>query len=260
LSDNIRGIKMRWKVVPIQGRQLKDVRGEDIFGDFRLCETYRGGGGYDQFPRIFKRRTISALGDTDLGKQFVVQLYGCPLRCPYCYVTEDGVFGRYVEYSTEELIAAFEMSKTNVFHLMGGAPALYLEGWSDIVKQLPDYAVFHSDLMLIEQRYMFNWLSNINKQNVLLAVNIKGVTQEDFRRNTQRHLDWTLFWTNLDTVVDSKVDFYFTFTNPDMEHIDEFKMMVIKRYGNRVLEDSYIIDLIEYDALKGDTNGMSRMR
>lgn len=250
---------MKWKVVPIQGRQLKDVRGEDIFGDFRLCETYRGGGGYDRFPRIFKGRTISALGDTDLSKQFVVQLYGCPLDCPYCYVTRDGVFGRYVEYSTEELIAAFEMSKTNVFHLMGGAPALYLEYWAEIVELLPEYAVFHSDLMLIEEIYRFNWLSKINRSNVLLAVNIKGVTHEDFMRNTRRRLDWTKFWNNLDIVVQSKVDFYFTFTNPDKDYIDEFKMAVIKRYGNRVLEDSYIIDLVQYDALKGDTDEMSGM-
>ena len=246
-------------MAPIQGRQLRDVREEDILGDFRLCETYRGGGGYDQFPRIFKRRTKSALGDTDLSKQFVVQLYGCPLDCPYCYVTRDGVFGRYVEYSTKELIEAFETSGTNVFHLMGGAPAIYLEHWSEVVEQLPEYAIFHSDLMLIEGLYDVDWLSKINRPNVLLAVNIKGVTQEDFMRNTRRRLDWAMFWKNLDTVVQSKVNFYFTFTNPDKNYMDDFKLELIKRHGSKILEDSYTIDLVKYDALKGEVDEVSGM-
>ena len=147
-------MQYKWKVVPIQGRQLLDVRQEDLFGDFRLCETYRGGGGYDQFPKIYKKRTSSAIEESELSKQFVVQLYGCPLDCPYCYVTRDGVFGHYVEYTTEELIDAFVASGTRVFHLMGGAPGLYLEHWWRIVDQLPEYAVFHSDLLLVEKDYL----------------------------------------------------------------------------------------------------------
>ena len=241
---------MKWKVAPIQGRQLLDVRQEDIFGDFRLCETYRGGGGYDQFPQIFKRRSSSACGN--LSRQFVVQLYGCPLNCPYCYVTRDGVFGRYVEYTTLELINEFKDSGTNVFHLMGGAPALYLESWFDIVRQLPEDAVFHSDLLLIEKRYEVSWLSTINKPNVLLAVNIKGVTPEDFYRNTQRKLDEDLFWFNMDIVYLSGVNFYFTFTNPDKRYLAEFEWKLANRYGTKILSDSYVIDLIQYKALEGE--------
>ena len=46
-----------WKVVPICDYQKLDVRPEDLLdsGDFRKCETYRGGGGYDQFPKICKK-------------------------------------------------------------------------------------------------------------------------------------------------------------------------------------------------------------
>jgi len=83
----------KWKVCPIQGRQLRDVREEDLFGDFRLCDSYRGGGGYDQFPRIYSdRRDVPIEG---LNSQFVVQLYGCPLNCHYCYVTRDGCIPSY---------------------------------------------------------------------------------------------------------------------------------------------------------------------
>jgi hypothetical protein len=44
----------KWKVVPLSPGQLLDVRPEDILNDghFRRCNTYRGGGGYDQFPRL----------------------------------------------------------------------------------------------------------------------------------------------------------------------------------------------------------------
>ena len=240
----------KWKVAPIQGRQLLDVREEDLFGDFRLCETYRGGGGYDQFPKIFKRRSPSAMGD--FSKQFVVQLYGCPLDCPYCYVTRDGVFGKYVEYTTPELIDAFMSSDTSVFHLMGGAPALYLDKWFEIVDNLPNNAVFHSDLMLVEKEYKVAWLTRINKPNVLLAVNIKGVTKEDFHRNTNRKLDLDLFWFNMDVVYLSGINFYFTYTNPDMDYLDYFERSLVHRYGHGILRDSYVIDLIKYKALEGD--------
>lgn len=43
---------MKWPVVPLSEGQLKDVNPADILeeGLYRKCDTYRGGGGYDQFP------------------------------------------------------------------------------------------------------------------------------------------------------------------------------------------------------------------
>lgn len=241
---------MKWKVCPIQGRQLLDVREEDLFGDFRLCDTYRGGGGYDQFPKIFKKRTGS---DLDVSKQFVVQLYGCPLRCPYCYVTRDGVFGKYKHYTTEELLSWFEKSNLNVFHLMGGAPALYIEHWADIVDILPDNKVFHSDLLLFEKDYKSEWFKPLVKKNVLLALNIKGVHPEDMERNTG--LDLTggplrRYWKNFHTLVESGVNFYITYTNPDKKWLSRYNKLLENIYGSKILDDHYVIDLIEYDALK----------
>lgn len=238
----------KWKVCPIQGRQLKDVRKEDLFGDFRLCNTYRGGGGYDQFPKIYsKRRGISEEG---LGNQFVVQLFGCPLDCPYCYVTRDGVFGRTVHYTSEELVGWFKKSGASVFHLMGGAPALYIDKWHEVVSFLDNDEIFHSDLLLIEKRYKLEWLIPLVKRNVLIAIDIKGVTSEDFEKNTNRPFYEKLFWYNFDMVVASGINFYLTFTNPDLSYIEEFKEDLVRKYGKKVLEDSFIIDLIDYEALK----------
>jgi pyruvate-formate lyase-activating enzyme len=245
----------RWKVCPVQGRQLRDVRHEDIIGDFRICKTYRGGGGYDQFPEIALRRgfDIAELKGNP-GIQFVVQLYGCTLDCPYCYVTKDGIFGEYREYTSTELSDIFSAAHmkfgAGVFHLMGGAPALYHSHWPELLEVIPEDVIFHSDLMLVEKSYDLPALNHCQAGNALYAVNIKGVNAEDHFRNTGRKLDEKQFWFNFYCVVDSGIDFYLTFTNPDKDHLDEFKEKIVGRYGDWVLDDHFVIDLIDYEALK----------
>lgn len=244
----------KWKVCPIQGRQLKDVREEDIFGDFRICNTYRGGGGYDQFPRIAKRRGLTEDVIGDVGKQFVVQLYGCPLACPYCYVTKDGVFGKYKEYTSSQLSAAYfkawQEEDVGVFHLMGGAPALYHRHWEELLDVLDPNTLFHSDLMLVEGSYDLDALRHSNRGNTLYAVNIKGVNAEDHFRNTGRKLDEKQFWFNLYCVIDSNINFYLTFTNPNREHLLPFMDRLAARYGDDILDDCFLIDIVDYEALK----------
>jgi len=242
----------KWKVCPIQGRQLKDVNPKDIIGDFRLCNTYRGGGGYDQFPYIAKRRGLDR--DGKIGLQFVVQLYGCHLNCTYCYVTRDGVFGKYREYTSKELVKVFNEvhtpCKIGVFHLMGGAPGLYYENWYKILDLLNKNVIFHSDLLLTEKKYDKQLLKKANRDNTLYAINIKGVTAEDYYKNTGTKIDSKLIWHNLYIVIESGINFYLTFTNPDKKHLDEFKEFISKKYGDCILEDHFIIDLVEYEALK----------
>ena len=244
----------KFKVCPIQGSQLKDVRKEDIFGDFRVCDTYRGGGGYDQFPYIAERRMDLEGYKGFLWRQFVVQLYGCHLNCHYCYVTSDGTKGNFKEHDAVDLVVWFLKAHgiydCGVFHLMGGCPALYIERWHRILDVLSNKFIFHSDMLLTEGPYPN--LNKLKRQNVLCAVNIKGVTSEDHLRNTGKEIDWKLFWYNFDKVVSTGPEFYITFTNPDLEHLDEFKNTVINRYGEKVMMDSFVIDLIKYDALKAD--------
>jgi pyruvate-formate lyase-activating enzyme len=250
----------KWKVCPIQGRQLKDVREEDIFGDFRICDTYRGGGGYDQFPYVAANRMDITQFRGNIGKQFVVQLYGCHLNCPYCYVTSDGVRGKIKEYTSTalvlvEFLRAYHRYNCGVFHLMGGSPALYIDYWHEILDILPPIFIFHSDLLLTEKLYPD--LSTLRRPNTLYAVNIKGVTDEDHYRNTGKEINWGIFWANFDKLVSSGSEFYITFTNPDLRNLDNFKEEFVNRYGEWVLKDSFVIDLIKYDALKVKNNGIS---
>ena len=246
----------KWRVCPIQGRQLRDVRKEDIYGDFRLCNTYRGGGGYDQFPKIAEKRCIPC--DGDIGLQFVVQLFGCPLDCFYCYVTRDGIFGEYREYTTRELVGAYYNAflehRPGVFHLMGGAPALYHKWWHEIVDLLDENTIFHSDLLLTEVDYDIDALRKVNRGNCLFAVDIKGVSADNYQWNTGREFPAERFWFNMYAVIDSGIDFYITFTNPDPFDLDVFRERLEARYGKHILDDHFVIDLIEYDALKDEDN------
>jgi uncharacterized Fe-S cluster-containing radical SAM superfamily protein len=256
------------QVCPVQGRQLKDVREEDLFGEyelnngevrtgaFRICNTYRGGGGYDQFPHIARKRgLIHEYSRGDIGTQFVVQLQGCHLRCPYCYVTKDGIFGDTVGYDIPTVIEAFSQAyedrNVGAFHMMGGAPALHMEDWDIIPIILHPQYLFHSDLLLTEKPYDKKVLWNINTPNSLYAINIKGVHGLDHIKNTGKQFDYRLFWDNFDKVMDVGLNFYITFTNPDPDGLEPFKETITRKYGELVLEDSFVIELKHYSALDG---------
>jgi len=237
---------MTWPVVPICDYQKLDVRPEDLLngGDFRKCETYRGGGGYDQFPKICKKR----LG-VEEHSQFEVQIYGCNLDCSYCYLTRSGVWGTSKSYTTEGLVEAFVASEQQVFHLMGGAPAIYLDQWPELIGELPIRAVFHSDFLLTEQPYNPETLKRIaNFPKALFAVDIKGVTPEDYEKNTRKPFKAELFWANLNKLVESGINFYITYTNPNETFRPAFEYKLKYHFGSDILEDSFVIPLIDYDA------------
>lgn len=243
-----------WKVVPLSTGQLLDIRKEDILkgGLYRRCETYRGGGGYDQFPEICKRR----LG-WEAKTQFVVQLYGCNLDCPYCYVTREGVWGEFEKVSTRDLLQAFIKSDLDVFHLMGGAPALKLDRWPELIGVLDrDNStrhrgnwVFHSDMMLTEGLYKHDALRYLacKQENVLIAVNIKGYNDQEWIKNTRKQPNWKLFEDNLENLIFCNVPFYITFTNVSKVNQVRFWADWYDRMPGNIR--SFSIDLINYKAL-----------
>lgn len=242
-----RDLTYNWKVVPICDKQLLDVDSNDVLfsGDFRKCNVYKSGGGYDKFPDMCERRF-----NIRLSNQFVVQLFGCPLNCKYCYVTKEGVWGKYKEYTTVELVDFFIESGQEIFHLMGGSPALYIEHWEKIIKLLPSYSVFHSDLLLVEKDYTEDIIKSIKGHNTLYAVSIKGADSEEFLKNTRAKLNEKRFFNNLDLIVDLELDFYITYTGMSRDSIDKFEHMFTKRYGYFSSIESFSIDIIDYNAIK----------
>lgn len=212
----------KWKVMHLCDRQLMDINPKDILnnGLYRRCDAYRDGG-YDKFPNIYKTRTGQ---NGNYNEQFVVQLKGCTLRCPYCYVTADGVHnGVYSLVSTEQLIKDFYNSALPVFHLMGGAPAIYIDYWKEILERLDISIVFHSDLLLVEGKYSGDMVKDLSSyKNSLYAVSIKGGNADEFKKNTGVVLNKSLFWGNFDTVVDCGLPFYLTYTGMTDQSVEFF--------------------------------------
>lgn len=245
---------MTWKIVPLSEAQLLDVRPEDaLFGALaRRCETYRGGGGYDQFPRIAERRFGTAHH-----QQFVVQLFGCHLDCPYCYVTRAGVWGEFERVSSKALVDMFAEAHlthgVTVFHLMGGAPALQIKHWPELIDALQrlDFDwVFHSDMLLTEAPYAPEVLRQISGARCLYAVDVKGLTADEHLHNTRKQFHEDLFWNNLALVEAAEVPYYLTFTavaEPEL-----FWKEFGRRWPQRLSAawgDAFSIDLIQYNAL-----------
>ena len=234
-----------WPVVPLCKAQLEDVNPLDVLngGLYRRCNTYKGGGGYDKFPEIWERRFGKS--GMELNNQFVVQVQGCPLHCPYCYVTEAGVRGQHKCVSSLELIKDFRESGCGVFHLMGGAPALYLNKWPDLLRCL-DGDVFHSDFLGLEGEYDIGVLREIAQyKNALYAISIKGYTSEEFEKNTATKFNSELFKRNMEKLLESGVSVYFTFTGMTTESIQQFK----DEHKDWPFEDSFGINLVHYKAL-----------
>lgn len=245
----------RWKVVPISEGQLMDVRKSDLLngGLFRKCSTYRGGGGYDKFPKIACKRFGGE--ESDYNEQFIIQIFGCNLDCPYCYVTRAGVWGNFELVDTVSLVKYFLESKQKVLHLMGGAPALQLKFWPELMNELEELDnnyIFHSDFMLTENVYDKKILREISHhKRALFALNIKGLTEVEYFENTRKKLDVDLFWENWRKIENENINYYVTFTACDEKNLNGFLERL--RYEGldytKCLKDSFNIELIEYNAL-----------
>ncbi len=250
---------MMWKVVPLSVGQRRDVNPADVLenGLYRLCDSYKGGGGYDLFPTFARERWGSE--GVDYSKQFIVQLFGCNLDCPYCYVTREGVWGQPVQKTSAELVKAFCDSGAKVFHLMGGAPALSIDSWPDLIRELhrvaPD-AVFHSDLMLTEKKYdpqLLDALAFEMPGKQLYAINSKGLTPEEYERSTRKKFRPDLFWRNWQEIDKVLLPAYMTFTGVNPNQLSKFwKMAEIKgiEYVNEWKMKSYVIPIINYEAMQ----------
>lgn len=131
----------------------------------------------------------------------------------------------------------------------GGAPALYIEYWLEILHKLNNY-VFHSDFLLVEKPYDKNILKQISEYgNAVFAVSIKASTGEEFYQNTRTIFNEKLFYSNLDKLVESKIRFYLTFTVMSDTSIITMKNRLSLRYGEWILNHSFSIPIINYKAL-----------
>ena len=228
----------KWPIVSICEKQRRDINKEDLLPDserayFRICNTKKAGNGYDQFSEIYFRRFKIHPGY----RQFIVQLYGCPFNCKYCYVTKDGVEGKIIPFTSIGLSQWFAHyhSGSTIFHLMGGAPAIYLSHWKELASY---FKIFHSDFLLIENEYRNEWLYKLPG---LHAVSLKH--PDDIGVN----YDYRLLLKNLDKLIRNKVNFYLTFTGNAREF---FNKILENKYGRFIFEDSFDIPIKKYKSLE----------
>jgi len=226
-------------IVPFCKRQLHDINKEHIISDtLRWCDIETAMNGIDRFRSIYKRRFNV---DTN-PRHIVTQVYGCTNSCAYCYVTPDGVWGLPVHKEIKEV---FDIEKNQypndaVLHLMGGAPALYLKEWPDLMRYIvsmnPTY-VFHSDFLLNEGLYEEDVLDRITmamnrERPPLFAVSIKKFQLSYLQIE------------NLYRLVSHRVAFYITFTGMAEAIVASFKRSLLcLGFNESIFADSYNIPI-----------------
>jgi len=228
-------IEYDWPVVPLCAAQRRDVKEEDVLngGLFRKCDI-SDPCNFD----TFSQPATKFLGYTPNPVQFVVQLKGCPLDCPYCYVTREGIDGDDAAVTTWSMIEAYRDSGCEVFHLMGGAPATYLVGWRSLANNV---AVFHSDFLLMENFYDIDHLRGLPG---VFAVSLK-----DEYLYTAHQKQMMLF--NIRTIVWSGINFYVTITGQD----SPLSEAILRAVPPSIANDVQRVEIREYKATKEQEYG-----
>lgn len=270
-------------IVPLCEKQLRDVREEDrVFVNgvplARTCRTDRAGGGYDQFRDIFLARFGLDTGPD----HFVAQLYGCTHECPWCYITIDGVWGDAVQLKAREIVNLVHyvnekrratgsrydartgalqdaQPQIQVLHLMGGAPALYLNSWPALYHEtLKADLVFHSDFLLDEGLYNIHVLECL--AGLCKEYPERGASHGYYAPSNSGQLHAVSFkpgeplsrlqLANLKALHASGLPFYITFTGMQEEEIQARKAQVIAAgITEEVFNFSFSINLNHYKSL-----------
>lgn len=171
---------------------------------------------YDEYARICTTNTGSRrdIGDRspyrmarlfggmwqDYNNQYVIQVAGCPLDCPYCYVdnleenahwTVASIVNNFLAFS--QMAVDFFHEPLNVLHLMGGAPAIYCSFWPKLRAEMDSRGlgnvVLFTNVILVEWR-----LRNVqpwdfmNLHNFIVEGCLKGTNRENFVQNTGHDL------------------------------------------------------------------------
>ena len=125
----------------------------------------------------------------------VVQVAGCSLRCPFCYV--DNLKKDYL-CSEHDIVEWFLMFKEkypeiNVLHICGGLPARYPSFWG-VLRDALDERGLQETIILSDTVFLENWFydehpwEHMDINNFALVGCLKGTTKENFIENTTINL------------------------------------------------------------------------
>jgi len=188
------------KIGELQRLDLEQSSGIVYYDDFaRVCTVGKFDRGIgDQSPH---RMSKLFGGDWQYyNNQFIIQVAGCPLDCSYCYVDnlrpDALVNARFLVGKFQEFrIAVFEQfgEFLNVFHFMGGAPAVYCEFWPELREEL--YRQSLGEVILFSNAVLVEGLTHqvspwhyMGTPQLIVEGCLKGSNRENFKQNTGRDL------------------------------------------------------------------------
>ena len=182
--------------------QLKDVQnstGLKHYNEYyRLCEVIKEPKAFDNRGDCSPYRMADLFGGNwiDYNFHFIVQVAGCPLRCPYCYVDNMKVDQQITAFQLVQDFIQFRKAvlmkyeiNLQVFHLMGGDPGLYAFIWPQLRSLLDELGqqdvILFSDVVFVENHKtgIKPW-KYLDIKRFLLTGCLKGVNPENFHKNT----------------------------------------------------------------------------
>lgn len=187
------------KIGEIQKIDIEDSSGIVYYDEIaRICTVVKDKKSSDNRGDLVPYRMAELFGGLweEYNHHFIVQVAGCPLKCPYCYVdnlktdlfmTADELVDKFISFK-KEVELRFSI-KVNVFHFMGGAPALYCDFWKELRDSLDEHGlkevILFSDVILVENYFTKKtpW-EYIYLHHFIITGCLKGTNKENFIINT----------------------------------------------------------------------------
>lgn len=253
------------KIGPIQTIDV-EKSGQEMHNDYaRTCTVMQGSPPKsdigDTVPRtIAKRYGTNPLYKNPLywNRHFIVQVAGCPLQCPYCYL-DNLTEGEHIAIETmvDWYITFRARAKDlNVFHLMGGCPGAYAPLWPDIRRELDERGledtVLLSDVILLEDLIYDVSPWKFIPERSIIVLSIKGTSFFNYYANTGTNLfpesmtelqTYLTYLTALDNTPKLQLQLHAHITNPNPEDIE-----LLTSYLHPIPTD--IIKVKDYEVVK----------
>ena len=221
----------------------------------RICTVVKEKNAYDDRGDKSPYRMAEIFGGDwkDYNNHFIIQVAGCPLKCPYCYVDNlkanlsmnaDELVDKFVEF--KKIVEPKFNIKLNVFHFMGGAPALYCEFWEELRNSLDNHGlkevVLFSDVILVENHFSKKkpW-EFLNLHHFILTGCLKGTNEDNFKKNTGFHL-FEQSLKELENYLTAK-NFYLTLIGFDERDLSQIYKIIPK-------ERIDFLNIINYEVTK----------
>ena len=212
---------------------------------------------------------------------FIYQIKGCNINCPWCYVDEinkNGLPGDYSEwFSIPEIIDTFEKTRAerknskegelNRIRPSGGEATIVIEQWLENLKELEkrnlSKEIFvQNDSNLTTGHFLDdlerkgeiepNILQKIGEyKNLGLLASFKGTDEKNFTENTRadgKLIEESIY--SFKKYVKAGIDTYPFFYNPNPDTLESFLERLAKEVGDNVFLKSRVFRLKIYDPLK----------